>query len=57
MCGEAMRLCVRDVRDRLPGGGDASARILREWTCPECDYFEEADDERQEGSAGAERQQ
>ena len=58
MCGDTMRLCIRDVPGRLPGAGDASARIVREWSCPECDYFEEADsDEGQEGSAGAERQQ
>jgi acetone carboxylase gamma subunit len=35
-----MRLSVRDVEDR-----DATTRQVREWICPECDYFEEADAE------------
>lgn len=43
MCGESMRLVVREVRDTIPGTGQASARPLREWICPECDYFEEAE--------------
>jgi hypothetical protein len=43
MCGEAMRLTVREVRDTLPGRGQASNRVIREWVCPECDHFEEAE--------------
>ncbi len=45
MCGETMRLSVREV----PGdvAGQQTVRVVREWICPECDYFEEADaDER-----------
>jgi hypothetical protein len=38
-----MPLSVREVRDEEPGGNDASARLVREWVCPECDYFEEAE--------------
>ena len=37
-----MRLNVREIRDALPGG-QAIVRVSREWICPECDYFEEAD--------------
>jgi hypothetical protein len=44
MCGERMRLEVREVRDQIPGRGQAGARTMREWICPECDYFEEADE-------------
>ena len=40
LCGEAMRLDVREVHDRP---GDVAVRLLREWICPECDYFEEAE--------------
>jgi hypothetical protein len=43
LCGESMRLSVREVRDTIPGGGQASVRVTREWICPECDYFEEAE--------------
>jgi YgiT-type zinc finger domain-containing protein len=44
MCGEAMRLSVRDLREQLPGGTQTAARQVREWICPECDYFEEAEE-------------
>ena len=43
LCGEIMRLTVREVRDSLPGGAPGTVRILREWICPECDHFEEAE--------------
>jgi C4-type Zn-finger protein len=43
MCGETMRLSVRELRDYIPGAGEAAARVTREWICPECDYFEEAE--------------
>lgn len=45
MCGETMRLSIREIQDRAPGAGQATARIIREWICPECDYFEEAEAE------------
>lgn len=45
MCGEAMRLETKERTERIPGAGLAKARIIREWMCPECDYFEEADEE------------
>jgi acetone carboxylase gamma subunit len=35
-----MRLHTREVRDRA---GNAAGQVLREWVCPECDYFEEAE--------------
>jgi hypothetical protein len=38
LCGEAMRLSVRDVQGSL-----GAVRVVREWICPECDYFEEAE--------------
>jgi acetone carboxylase gamma subunit len=36
-----MRIHAREVR--LRPGVDVTARQLREWICPECDYFEEAE--------------
>ena len=41
LCGESMRLHVREVRDRP--GVDSAVKRLSEWICPECDYFEEAE--------------
>lgn len=43
MCGEFMRLCDREVTDRLPGSMQTRTMQFREWVCPECDYFEEAE--------------
>jgi len=38
LCGESMRLSVREVQEK-----DGAIRQVREWICPECDYFEDAD--------------
>jgi acetone carboxylase gamma subunit len=43
LCGETMRLDVREIQDRVPGVSQPSPRVVREWICPECDYFEEAE--------------
>jgi acetone carboxylase gamma subunit len=43
LCGESMRLSVRDVEDRLPGSAQPARRVVREWICPDCDYFEDAE--------------
>jgi YgiT-type zinc finger domain-containing protein len=48
MCGEQMRLRAREVTTRLPGSGTTRVRQAHEWTCPECDYFEESDEESEE---------
>jgi hypothetical protein len=29
---------------RVPGNPSATARSTREWVCPDCDYFEEAEE-------------
>ena len=44
LCGEAMRLHENQAVDRVPGNPSAIMRTAREWVCPECDYFEEADE-------------
>jgi hypothetical protein len=46
MCGELMRFEEREVREQIPGRGEAPVRAVREWICPECDYFEEAETEQ-----------
>jgi acetone carboxylase gamma subunit len=43
LCGENMRLSVREIQDRVPGGSQPASRMVREWICPECDYFEDAE--------------
>ena len=43
LCGETMRLSVREIRDAIPGRNESAVRVAREWICPECDYFEEAE--------------
>jgi acetone carboxylase gamma subunit len=43
MCGETMRLSVRELSHQRPGQPNPTVQRIREWICPECDYFEEAD--------------
>jgi acetone carboxylase gamma subunit len=43
MCGTLMRLKITEVVTPIPGNPSPATRILREWICPECDYFEEAE--------------
>jgi predicted RNA-binding Zn-ribbon protein involved in translation (DUF1610 family) len=45
MCGEMMRLRDRETVDRVPGTSQTMSAKSREWICPECDYFEEYDDQ------------
>ena len=44
LCTGAMRLVERTEIDRIPGAPQTSRRQTREWVCPDCDYFEEADE-------------
>ena len=44
MCGDPMRLRHSEQTDRVPGRPQAATTKLREWVCPECDYFEEAEE-------------
>ena len=45
MCGETMRLRERETIDRIPGLPQTKTTKYAEWVCPECDYFEEAEEE------------
>ena len=44
MCGEMMRLRTSETVVQVPGNPTPKPRVVREWVCPECDYFEEYDD-------------
>ena len=41
LCGETLRIRERELVDRIPGSQQTSRRQVREWTCPECDYYQE----------------
>ena len=43
MCGEFMRLVTRESVSRLPGTQQEVKVPVREWVCPDCDYFEDAE--------------
>ena len=45
MCGETMRLHRREIVDRVPGTSQTRTKTTAEWVCPECDYFEDAEEE------------
>ena len=44
VCGERMRLQTREHHDRVPGTREVKTKIVREWVCPECDHFEDAEE-------------
>jgi len=45
LCGGTMRLVERETVVQIPGNPTPSTRRSREWICPDCDYFEEAEEE------------
>jgi rubredoxin len=44
LCGGTMRLKRSEVPVQVPGNPKSRARPTAEWVCPDCDYFEEADE-------------
>jgi len=40
-----MRLREQQTVVNVPGNPSATTRQTREWICPDCDYFEEAEEE------------
>jgi len=45
LCGGTMRLRQSTAVVQIPGNPNATTRIAPEWVCPDCDYFEEAEEE------------
>lgn len=43
MCGESMRVKVREDVQIIPGTQQKIVQRISEWVCPECDYFEEVE--------------
>ena len=45
MCGSTMRLKQTQNVVHVPGNPAPTTRTSAEWVCPECDYFEDAEEE------------
>jgi hypothetical protein len=43
-CGGTMRLRERKTVMHVPGNPADTIRVMWEWECPDCDYFEEAEE-------------
>jgi transposase len=46
LCGGTMRLRQTTAVTIVPGNPKPNERTTKEWVCPDCDYFEDADEER-----------
>ena len=46
LCGGTMHIHLREIVVQVPGNPQPTRRVSREWVCPDCDYFEEAEPER-----------
>ena len=46
LCGTTMRLKRSEQIVPVPGNPRPATRMSAEWICPECDYFEEAEEDR-----------
>ena len=47
MCGGSMQLKRTQSAVRVPGNPKLSTPITNEWICSDCDYFEEAEAEKE----------
>lgn len=45
MCGGAMHIKEGQAVTQVPGNPKPTISPTREWVCPECEYFEDADEE------------
>ena len=46
LCGTSMRLKHTETAEQIPGNPRPTVRRLTEWICPDCDYYEEAEEEK-----------
>src|SRR5262249_48682138 len=44
-CGGTMRIRESKTVTHIPGNPDATVRVAREWVCPDCDYYEEVEED------------
>jgi hypothetical protein len=45
LCGGTMRLKPRQTTVHVPGNPKSTTHESAEWVCPDCDYFEEVEEE------------
>ena len=45
LCGGTMQLKITQTVVRVPGNPTGTTKSTREWVCPDCDYFEEVEEE------------
>jgi len=43
LCSGSMRLHESETLTQIPGNPKPTKHVTREWRCPDCDYFEDAD--------------
>ena len=48
LCSETMRLKVHEHTDYIPGQSQVVRTEIKEWICPDCDYFEEYEESTEE---------
>jgi C4-type Zn-finger protein len=46
LCGGTMMIKETQTVTQVPGNPNATTTTSREWVCRDCDYFEEAEEER-----------
>ena len=45
LCGGTMRFRITTTPVQVAGNPNATNQTTREWVCPDCDYFEEAEED------------
>ena len=50
LCGGTMGLKTIETVTRVPGNLTGTATTAKEWLCPDCDYFEDAEESAVTGS-------
>jgi len=50
LCGERMRRKEWEETAWVPGTVEAKQSRVSEWVCPDCDYFEEIEEDDEAGS-------
>jgi YgiT-type zinc finger domain-containing protein len=44
LCGGTMTVHESESVTRIPGNPNATLQVTKEWVCPDCEYFEEVDE-------------
>ena len=49
LCGGTMTITRAEAVVHVPGYATPTTRMASEWVCPDCDYFEDADLDEDDG--------